>query len=431
MAITTEGEDGAGEADDGEPAPARSGLRSRLLPRLPPVAASSGFRRLWLGVTLSAVGTRATAAANLWLLQDLTGSVFAVALMSLVETLVLLTVAPFAGTVVDRVDRRRLLQAAQSCCLFSSAALAALTFTGHITPLWVYLLGGFVAGAAAFDTPTRQAMIPSLVPPDRIVDAFAVMVPGLQFGRLAGPAIAGLIIAVLGAGGVYGLDAATYVCLVIMVAGIPRRRLPPRPAQRLRSSIAEGIGYVRDRPVIWQLVSLDFVASFSAAYRVVLPALCIDVFDVGPAGFGLIAAAPAAGAILGAATVYRLRAVRRKGVASMGATMAFGVAVASLGIIPSFGLAVAAAVAIGYFDAVATTIRHSVVQLETPDHLRGRVSSLYQMVARGGPALGDVQVGAVASLMGPSFALGLGGLVALGVPLVLLLRGTTLRTYER
>ncbi|MDE3113561.1 MAG: MFS transporter [Chloroflexota bacterium] len=397
---------------------------------IPPVFRYGGFRLFWLGIAFSAIGTQATAAANLWQIQDITDSTLAVGIVSLLQGISVIFLGPLGGGLADRWDRRRLLQAAQASSLLSSVLLAALTFTHHIAPAWIYVAGTVVAAAATFDGPARQSLVPAVVPKERVVDAFALLIPAQQLARFAGPAIAGILIALWGAGAVYTFDVVTYVALIVTLGFIGFEKMEPRVPQPLTHAIVEGFEYVRGRPLIWQLISLDVSATFFAAYRVVLPALARDVFAVGAAGYGLLSAAPAVGAIFGSGIVYRLRTMRRKGVLVLAATTAYAVCAALLGYVPAFAVAVVVTAALGFFDAVAQTIRQAVVQVETPDRLRGRVTSVYQMASRGGPALGQAQLGAVASVVGPQLGLAVGGALCFAYAAWLALTGTTVRRYE-
>lgn len=390
---------------------------------LPPLFRSPGFALFWLGVALSATGMRATAAANLWVIHELTGSTFAVGLVGIFELLATLALAPIGGSMVDRADRRRVLQVAQSAAMVSSLALAVLTLTGLIAPAWIYLASAIVAAAAAFETPARHSLVPSLVPPQRLFEAYSLLHPAQQVARLVGPALAGVLIAVWGAGTVYVLDAMTYTILVVTLPLIPFRWMTPVEPRPLFSGIADGFAYVRGRTVLSLLIAFDLTGTVFAGFRVLLPALARDVFLVGPAGYGLLSAAPAVGAILGAGTIYRLRripyAVRLAG----GAAMAYGLSVMALGAAPVFALAMVGAAAGGYFDAVGATLRHTVLQMETPDPLRGRVTSTYVFFSRGGVAFGQAQIGALGAVLGAPVALGVGGATAFFVAAVLSARG--------
>jgi MFS family permease len=310
-------------------------------------------------------------------------------------------------------------------------ALAFVSLTGIVTT-WMVVLSALLATAAAtFDQPARQALIPAMVPRDRLVDAFALLNPSRELAILAGPALAGLLIAVGGAGAVYVLDAFTYAALVVIL-GLLRvpRLVPDKPHAKLIESLREGASYVRHKPVIWQLMGLDLSATVFGAYRVILPAFAIDVLGVGAAGYGLLSAAPSAGALVGSVLVFKLVRSRRSGVIVLASTAAYGAVVIALAQSRTFGLALVFAALLGVADALATTVRHAAVQIETPDGLRGRVSSIYQMASRGGPALGDTVIGAASGALGPVTALTVGAVVPIAAAVVTAIGGPTIRSYS-
>lgn len=398
---------------------------------MPSVLSEPHFRLFWLGTVFSQIGTRATVAANLWQVLQLTNSTLQVGLVGLAEAVALLLLAPLGGAVADRMDRRTLLQITQSTSLVASLGLTVLTFSGLVEPWHIYTAVVAIGAAQTFEGPARQALIPALVPKERLVDAFALTNPTRELAILLGPPFAGVLIATVGAGYVYAFDALTYGTLVAVLGliGLPR----VAPASRRLSvwrSIAEGFGYVKSRRLIWQLMSLDFAATFFSAYRVLLPSLARDVLQVGASGYGLLSAAPAAGAILGSAMVFRLRGVERKGLLVLGATMGYALAAIVLAQVPVFAVSLLAAGSLGVFDAITTTLRQAVVQLDTPDELRGRVTSAYQMVSRGGPSLGQAQMGALAASLTAPVALTLGAAVTLGYAVWLTLAGRTVRDYK-
>ncbi|HEY3063428.1 MAG TPA: MFS transporter [Chloroflexota bacterium] len=398
---------------------------------LPAVLREPGFRLFWLGTVFSQIGTRGTVAANLWQVLQLTDSTLQVGLVGLAEAAALLVLAPLGGAVADRMDRRTLLQLTQSTSLVASSALAVLTFSGLAQAWHIYVAVVAISAAQSFEGPARQALIPALVSKDRVVDAFALTNPTRELAILLGPPFAGVLIATAGAGYVYAFDALTYGTLVLMLGLIALPRLAPAARRHsVWASIGEGFGYVRQRRLIWQLMSLDFSATFFSAYRVLLPSLARDVLGVGAAGYGLLSAAPAAGAILGSAVVFRMRSFPRKGLLVLVATMGYAVAAIVLANIPVFPVALVAAGALGVFDAITTTLRQAVVQLDTPDALRGRVTSAYQMVSRGGPSLGQAQMGALANALGPPLALSVGATVTLFYALWLTVTGHTVRDYR-
>jgi Major Facilitator Superfamily len=178
------------------------------------------------------------------------------------------------------------------------------------------------------------------------------------------------------------------------------------------------------------MMSLDLSATLFGAYRVVLPALCANVFHVGPQGYGVLSAAPSAGALLATYTVFRVVGrAQRLGRVLLVSTVLYGLANVGLAQAHAFVIAVLIGCLIGAFDAMATTIRHAAVQLETPDDMRGRVSAFYQMSSRGGPALGDTVIGGIAGAIGPVTALTLGGLAAAVYPMIFLVKDNSVRSY--
>lgn len=399
--------------------------------RIPEVLRNRDFDLYWGGVVLSQIGTRGAVAANLYQVYELTGSTAQVGLVGLAQAVALVVLSPLGGVYADRLDRRRLLQATQAVALLVSAALAAVTLAGEDT-VWAVVLSSLLATAAAtFDQPARQALIPAMVPRAQMVDAFALLNPSRELAILIGPALAGVLIAIGGPGLVYVFDTVTYAVLVVALALLRTPALKPDgPRQPLWRSMREGVRCVAERPVIWQLTGLDLSATVFGAYRVLLPALAVDVLHAGATGYGLLSAAPSAGALIGSVWVFRLARTARSGHVVLWGTAAYGLAVAGLAVAQAFWLALVMALALGAADAVATTVRHAAVQLETPDELRGRVSAIYQMASRGGPAVGDSLMGLAAGVLGPVAALSAGGLVPALAAGASALRSRTVREYS-
>jgi MFS family permease len=399
---------------------------------VPAVLQEPGFRLYWLGTVFSNVGTRGTVAANLWQVLLLTNSTAQVGLVGLSDAIALLLLAPLGGAIADRMDRRTLLQITQSTSLVASLGLTIATFSNTIQPWEIYLAVIAVSAAQTFEGPARQALIPVMVSRERVVDAFALTNPTRELAILLGPPLAGILIATVGPGYVYAFDAATYATLAVFLGliHIPKVSAVAR-RESIWSSIFEGFAYVRSRRLIWQLMSLDLSAQFFAAYRVVLPTIARDILGVGAAGYGVLAATPAAGAIIGSAAVFRMRGFRHTGWLILGSTMAYALCAIALARSPVFAVAIVATTCIGFCDAVATTLRQVVVQIDTPDRLRGRVTSAYQMVSRGGPSLGQAQMGALAASLGAPLALTIGAGVALCYSAALSIGGRTIRDYER
>jgi MFS family permease len=378
--------------------------------RLPPALRHRDFNLYWFGVVFSQVGTRGTVAANLYQVYVLSRSTTITGLVGLAQAVSLLVLSPLGGAYADRLDRRRLLQATQLVALAVSGALAVLTEAGKTTTPEVLVCVLLTTSAGTFDQPARQALIPAMVPRNELPQAFALLNPSRELAVLLGPALAGLLIAAHGPGLMYAIDAATYAVLVVVLGLIRAPRLVPEARRRsVWRDIVQGVTFVKGRPVVWLMMSLDLSATLFGAYRVVLPALTITVLHAGPTGYGLLSAAPSAGALIATYPVFRLMARSTAlGTMVLAASAGYGVATLALAQSPWLPLALAAGLLIGAFDATATTIRQAAVQLETPDTMRGRVSAIYQMASRGGPALGDVNIGWIAGFVGPVAALSLG-----------------------
>lgn len=398
---------------------------------LSPVLRNRNFNLFWSGVVLSQIGTRGTVAANLYQVYDLTGSIVKTGLVGAAQAAALLVLSPLGGVYADRLDRRRLLQVAQALSMVVALVLAVLTLAGEAQAWQVIASVLFTTAAATFDQPARQALIPAMVPREQLPQAIALLNPSRELAVLLGPALAGVLIAVGGPGLMYALDAATYAVLVVVLALIRVERFSGGGERRsVVASIVEGASYVKRRPLIYTLMGLDLSATVFSAYRVLLPALALDILHVGPTGYGLLSSAPSAGALLATYTIFRVvGSSRRLGRVLLVSLALYGASAVLLAQAPLFGIALLAAVLLGAFDAMATTIRHAAVQIETPDELRGRVSALYQMSSRGGPALGDVVVGAAAGVLGPITALTLGGIVPALIALGYLSRPNLVREY--
>jgi MFS family permease len=399
---------------------------------LPAVLRHRDFNLYWFGVVVSEIGTRGTIAASLYQVYSLSHSLPLTGLVGLSQAVALLVLGPLGGAYADRLDRRRVLQSAQAVSMIVALALMLLTFSGHIRIWQILVCVVLTTAAATFDSPSRIALIPAMVPRHELAQAFALINPTRELAVLIGPALAGLLIAVGSPGLMYAVDAGTYAVLIVALSMVRVPHVVPDTKTRsVWTNIREGASYLRQRPLLLQLISLDLSATLFGSYRVVLPALALDVLDVGPKGYGLLAAAPSAGALLAAWTVFRVMGgVRALGRLLLWSTVGYGAAVILLGQSHRLWLALIAGGLLGAFDAMTTTIRQAAIQLETPDRLRGRVSSIYQMASRGGPSLGGLNLGWITGVLGPAAGLALGGFVTIAYASGFLLRDGRVRGYR-
>jgi MFS family permease len=325
---------------------------------LPEVLRNRDFDLYWSGVVLSQIGTRGTVAANLYQVYALTDSIAWTGLVGAGQAVALILLSPLGGALADRYDRRRLLQWAQGVSLLVALGLTVVTFSGAVQPWHVVLSVLFTTAAATFDQPARQALIPAIVGKEHIAEAIALLNPSREIAVLLGPLLAGVLIAVAGPGLMYAVDAATYLALIVVLVFVRVPRLEPKGAAAgsIFGSIAEGARYVVRRPLITSLMSLDLSATVLSAYRVLLPAIATDVLLLGPTGYGVLAGAPSAGALLASYTVFRVvKDSRRQGHVVLAATFVYGIAAIALAQSPVVWLAVGAALVLGACDAMATT----------------------------------------------------------------------------
>ena len=318
------------------------------------------------------------------------------------------------------MDRRRLLMATQAGLATCSLALVLLALTGSPPVPALFAVAFVAAGLGAVDQPTRSSAIPRLVPPDRLPAAIALNQLNYQLGSIVGPAIGGILIATVGLAGAYAVDLVSF--LASLVALLTIRPLPPlgvvtRPGI---AAIREGLRFARDqRPILGSFV-IDLNAMIFGMPTALFPVLALDVFGTGPAGLGLMAAAPAVGAFLGALFSGWVSSVRRTGRAILAAVACWGLAITAFGLVTvSFPLALLCLALAGTADVFSAVFRSTLVQLETPDELRGRVMSIHTLVVTSGPRLGDIEAAVVAAVVGPQFAVVSGGvLCVLGVGVV-------------
>jgi MFS family permease len=377
-----------------------------------PLRHDRDFRWLWAGQAINGIGTQITRIALPYQVYVLTGSTLAIAALTLFQLVPILVFALGAGSVADAVDRRRLLLVTQLGLLACSAALVGLSLL-PTTPLVALFAVAFVAaGLSAIDQPARSSSIARLVPSERLPSAIALNQLNFQSASVIGPAIGGALIATVGLPGAYVADVLSFTASLIGVWAIAP--LPPlvAAARPGLAAIREGLRFAMSRRVILSSFVIDLNAMVFGMPTSLFPALALDVFRVGPEGLGLLAAAPAAGALLAALLSGWVSAVRRIGLAVVVAVAVWGVAIALFGLsVFSFPLALVFLAIAGAADVLSAVFRSTIVQLGTPDELRGRVTSIHILVVTSGPRLGDIEAATVAAVIGPQLSVVSGGLL--------------------
>ena len=350
-----------------------------------------------------------------WHVYVLTKSALALGLVGAFRGLPVILCSLAGGVVADAVDRKRLMIGTQSVMLVSAAALTATTLAG-VQSVWpIYLLSALAATATAFDIPARQSMMPTLVPMEDFPNAVSLGMIVFNVATIGGPAIAGVLLAQSGPGLIYGINAASFVAVIFALLAMRRSGSPDRQTDRKSAlsfaAMKEGLAFVWRTPIMVQTMTLDFVATFFASATMLLPIFARERLHVGPHGYGWLAAAPAIGSVLTAYVIARLgTTMQRQGRIVVWAVAVFGVATAAFGVSRVFWFSLLMLAVTGAADTVSTVLRQTIRQLVTPNHLRGRMTSINMMFFMGGPQLGELEAGAVAALIGAPLSVVVGGL---------------------
>ena len=358
--------------------------------------------------------------ALLWHVRLITDQPIALGGIGLARILPVIVFSLVGGAVADSADRRKILFVTQSVMVLEALVLAWLTFTGQITLWQIYLLTAIQATALAFDLPARQALVPNLVPAEDLPNAFSMQSIAFQVGSIVGPALSGLVIAYWGQYYAYLLNGITYLAVIgalLLIGPIPQQTRGSGRIHVNLDDIKEGVRFILGQPVILSSMILDFFATFFSSANTLMPIFARDILHVGAVEYGWLSAAQSIGAMMAAAIISQLREIRQQGRTLLLSVVAFGLATIAFGLARSFVGAMIALAFIGASDSVSAIIRNTIRQLQTPDYLRGRMTSINQIFFLGGPQLGEVEAGLVAQLFGAPAAVitgGIGCLLAVG-----------------
>ncbi len=410
---------------------------ARRLARQYPALKHRDFTLLWIGQLLSFSGSRMQTAAILWHVSLLAApgrKGLALGLVGAAQVVPIIVFAMLSGVVADALDRRKVMLVTQTVLALLAAALAALTF-GSLHSIWpIYLLAALSSAAASFDSPARQALIPSLVPREDLASAISLNTLMFQIASVVGPTAAGLMIAGPGLGWVYAVNAASF--LMVLVALLLMRARPrvglPDNARITWVAAREGLRFVFSQPIVRSTMLLDFIATFFASATALLPIFAQDILHVGARGYGWLYAAPSVGAVIaGLVTAHAVDRIERRGAVLLWSVVAYGAATVVFGLSVSFWLTLFCLACVGAADTVSTVIRNIIRQLETPDELRGRMTGVNMMFFMGGPQLGELEAGLVAQFVGATFSVVSGGIGCLAATGLVAWRERRLREYRR
>jgi MFS family permease len=335
-----------------------------------------------------------------WQMYELTSSAWDLGLVGLVQFLPALLLTIPAGQIVDRVDRRLVLAGALVLQALVAGVLAWASASGTVSRELILLFCVVIGIARALHMPAQQALLPSLVTPEMLPRALAVSSSVLQVAVIGGPALGGFVYGA-GAAAAYGVALALFVLSLVIVAGIRYPRAAPDRSPVTLASVFAGFGFIGRHRTVLGALSLDLFAVLLGGATALLPMFAKDVLDTGAWGLGVLRAAPAAGAFVVGVFLARRPLRHHVGRWMFGAVAVYGVATLCFALSTSFALSLIALAASGAADMVSVVIRQTLVQLETPDDLRGRVSAVNSTFIGASNQLGEFRAGAVAAWLGP------------------------------
>ncbi len=389
------------------------------------------FRLLWFGQVVSLTGSRMQQTAILWHMYQLTESAYALGAMAVIRLIPLLLFSPLAGVITDTHDRRRVLLLAQCGLALISTTLAWITWSSHDSATTLYVITAISAGIGCFSNPAKTAMIPNLVDRRHLANAMSINITASHVASVSGPGIAGLLLATGSIATVYWINTVSFVFMIIPILMMHSDHRNIGGVARVSFAAAlEGLRFIRRSTIIRSAMLLDFTATFFASATSLLPIFALEVLAVDVRGYGLLSAAPAAGAVLTGALMSTLPTLSGQGRLLFKAVALYGMATIVFGASTSFWLTFAALFLTGAFDTVSMVLRHTVMQLSTPDELRGRMTSVNMIFVTGGPRLGEAEAGLVAGLAGAPFSVIVGGIGCVAAVALIAWRSPILRRYD-
>ncbi|PWC78890.1 MFS transporter [Azospirillum sp. TSH64] len=372
------------------------------------------FALFWSARVCSMLAIQMQVVAVGWQVYSMTGDPLDLGLVGLFQFLPSLALVLVAGHVVDNNDRKTVLFGALSVEMIAVAALFLLTMAGALSPHAIFAVVALIGLAKSFEGPANQAILSATVPVEDLPNAVAWQSSGVQVAQISGPALGGLLY-IAGPAAVYGVSTAMLALSVLLIAACrPRPVTMTKRAMSLTSMLA-GAAFIRSRPEILGAISLDLFAVLLGGATALLPIYARDVLHVGPWGLGLLRSAPALGALAMAMVITRWGVKRHAGRWMLIAVAGFGVATVAFGLSADPVLSFIALLAVGATDQVSMFVRQTLVQLSTPDEMRGRVGAVTSLFIGASNQLGEFESGSVAALVGAVPAVVLGGVGAIGL----------------
>ncbi|MDH4212237.1 MAG: MFS transporter [candidate division WOR-3 bacterium] len=371
------------------------------------------FRLFWFGQMISLVGTWMQNVARGWLVLQMTNSPFLLGLVSMLGTLPVLFIAPFGGVLADKLNKRTVVITTQITAMLLAFALATLILTKHVQYWHIVVLASILGVTMAIDAPTRQSFIVEMVGKKDLLNAIALNSSIFNLARILGPALAGLIISAIGIVLCFYVNGISYLAVIAGLFMMKGNFSPKKKNNtHVLRDIRDGFGYARRDKNIISLITLVALSSiFIMPYAMLMPVFARDILQVGAKGLGILLASAGVGALVGALTLAFLSDYRKKGRFVMAGTTTFVTATVLFSLSNDYHISLLLLLFIGWGMVMQNASINSLLQTIAPDHLRGRIMSLYVLFFMGMMPFGSFQAGFIADHLGAQMALRIGGII--------------------
>jgi MFS family permease len=406
------------------------------------------FRLLWTGQTLSSIGSQMQVIVVNWHVfeilrgQEIPLTVFnrtfnlgaealGLGTLGLVRIVPIFVLALVGGMLADASDRRRVLFGTNIAAALFAGILAGATLLGYDRLWLLYALTAAGAATAAFGEPAEQSLVPNLVPREHLSNAISLNTLRWYGASIIGPGLAGILVSLFDIGLVYAVNTLSFGAMLVALALISYQEPIRVDSEGLGlGALRSGLRFTFGTPIIFSTMLLDFFATFFSSARTMLPIIADQILGVGVTGYGILAAAQSVGAVLAGGYLAVRPELRRQGWILLISVGLYGIATALFGLSTAFVLSFLLFAATGAADTISTVIRGTIRQLNTPDALRGRMTGVNMMFFMGGPQLGELEAGLVASAFGAPFAIVTGGIATLLLTAAVAWRYPSLRRYD-
>lgn len=386
---------------------------------------------LQIGIFISRTGSFMQDVAVNWQIYQLTKSPLSLGIVGLAKFLPVLVLSMISGIAADSFNRKKIIFSVQFFSIINSLAFAFLTISGNITPILIYIIVALESGFASFETPARQSMMPNLVKKEDF--PLAVNINNILYSstNFIGPAISGFIIAYWGVKSIYLINSFSFFAVIIVLLMMKPivKTIEKKPELNLKS-IAEGIKFVFGTPIIFSSMIIDFVATFFASATTLMPIFAVDILKVGPQGLGLLYAAPSIGAILAGIVFPFVNRIKNKGRLLIFSVCFYGLNTILFALSRNFYLSLFFIALSGSGDLMSAVIRNVIRQMNTPDHLRGRMTAVNMVFYTGGPQLGETEAGIAAHFMGTPLSVIFGGIATIVATIYIAIKTPKLLNYR-